>query len=139
MNDDWGESDDWGNDPIQKEIDLNKVDLKTANLNKLDTEELAAYKRAMDNNFNQLKPGDPGFVYDKVVDFKNQANDEPLEDDSWGEDDGVQEQQEEGDEEEYYYYEEEVDAGEVGNVQRASNLNGDENDYFDDDFDDDFA
>ena len=52
MNDDWGESDDWGNDPIQKEIDLNKVDLKTANLNKLDTEELAAYKRAMDNNFN---------------------------------------------------------------------------------------
>jgi len=86
-----------------------------------------------------LKPGDPGYVYDKVVDFKNQPNDGPMEDDSWGEDDGVQEQQEDGDEEEYYYYEEEVDPAEVANVQRASNLEGDENDYFDDDFDDDFA
>ena len=51
--DDWGESDgdDWGEGNKPKEVDLNKVDLKTANLNKLDTEELAAYKRAMDNNF----------------------------------------------------------------------------------------
>jgi hypothetical protein len=48
-----------------------------------------------------LKPGDAGFVYDKVVEFKK--NDGPMEDDSWGESDGVQENQEE----EYYYDEEE--------------------------------
>lgn len=119
-------------------MNLKNVDLKTANLNKLDTEELAAYKRAMDNDFKQLKPGDPGYVYDKVVDFTK--NDEvPLEDDSWGEDDGVEEQNAEGDEEEYYYYEEEVDPADISKVQRASNLNADDNDYFDDDFDDDFA
>jgi hypothetical protein len=69
--DDWGESDDWGTDPKPIEVDLNKVDLKTANLNKLNTEDLAAYKRAMDADFKQLQPGDPGYVYDKVVDFKN--------------------------------------------------------------------
>jgi len=141
-NDEWGESGDWDFDekkPV-KEIDLNKVDLKTANLNKLDTEELAAYKKAMDNNFKQLKPGDPGFVYDKVVDFSKKDG-PPLEDDSWGEDDGVEEvnQNAEGEDEEYYYYEEEVDPAEVSKVQRASNLNADDNDYFDDDFDDDFA
>ena len=51
QSDDWGESGDWGAEPKPKEVDLNKVDLKTANLNKLDTEELAAYKRAMDSNF----------------------------------------------------------------------------------------
>ena len=37
-----------------------------------------------------MKPGDPGFVYDKVVDFtKNNDDDGPLEDDSWGEDEEV--------------------------------------------------
>lgn len=41
----------------------------------------------MDKGFtaNQLKPGDPGFVYDKRVEFGRKANDSPLEDDSWGE------------------------------------------------------
>ena len=57
----------------------------------------------MDKDFGakQLKPGDAGFVYDKVVEFKKA--DGPMEDDSWGESDGVQENQEE----EYYYDEEE--------------------------------
>jgi centrosomal protein CEP19 len=75
------------------------------NLNKLDDVELAAYKRAMDKDFGakQLKPGDTGFVYDKVVEFKK--NEGPIEDDSWGESDGVAEDKE--DEEEYYYDEEE--------------------------------
>lgn len=116
-NDEWGESGDWDLDKAakQKEVNLKNVDLKTANLNKLDTEELAAYKRAMDNDFKQLKPGDPGYVYDKVVDF-TKNDDAPLEDDSWGEDDGVEEQNAEGDEEEYYYYEEEVDPADISKV-----------------------
>ena len=45
--------------------------MKNKNLNQLGDAELAAHKRAMDIEFNkkQLKPGDPGFQYDKVVDF----------------------------------------------------------------------
>lgn len=49
----------------------------------------------MDKDFgkNQLKPGDQGFVYDKVVDFTNNQDDGyDMADDSWGEED------EEGDE-----------------------------------------
>ena len=93
----------------------------------------------MDKDFGakQLKPGDPGFVYDKVVEFKQAEG--PLEDDSWGESDGVQENQEE----EYYYDEEEEEVPveemqHAAQIQRASNLES-EADYFDDDFDDDFA
>jgi centrosomal protein CEP19 len=54
----------------------------------------------MDRDFskNQLKPGDPGFVYDKVVEFKKTSA--PLEDDSWGEDGENQDNNEE-------YYDEE--------------------------------
>ena len=87
-------------------MNLNKVDLHNMNLNKLDDEELAAYKRAMDKDFGakQLKPGDAGFVYDKVVEFKKNEGG-PIEDDSWGESDGVAEDK--MDEEEYYYDEEE--------------------------------
>ena len=33
-----------------------------------------------------MKPGDAGFVYDKVVDFSKQNNDYDMADDSWGED-----------------------------------------------------
>jgi len=68
--DDWGE-DDWGGAPVQKNIDLKKVDLRNKNLNELDNHDLALHKQAMDQDFNknQLKPGDPGFVYDKVIDF----------------------------------------------------------------------
>lgn len=84
--------------------------MKNKNLNQLNNEELAAHKRAMDKDFNkhQLKPGDAGFQYDKVVDFTNNKDEGPLEDDSWGEDDEVEENQPEEDEEEYYYDEEEV-------------------------------
>ena len=75
--DDWGISnDDWGDlDTAPKEINLNKEDLKNKNLNKLSDAELAAHKRAMDKDFskNQLKPGDQGFVYDKVVDFSKKG------------------------------------------------------------------
>ena len=78
--------DDWGE--LKKEVKLDKNELKSKNLNQLDNEELAAYKRAMDKEFvaKQLKPGDPGFVYDKVIDFSKKNDDGPMEDDSWGED-----------------------------------------------------
>lgn len=128
---------------------MDKNELKSKNLNKLNNEELAAYKRAMDKDFmaKQLKPGDPGFVYDKVVDFSKNRNDEPLEDDSWGEDDGV------GEQNENEYYDEEDEEGiqdaldkytdkqiqEQLQKSRKSNMTGDDEDYFDDDFDDDFA
>lgn len=85
--DDWGMSgDDWGD--LQKEVKLDKNELKSKNLNELNNDDLAAYKRAMDKEFvaKQLKPGDPGFVYDKVIDFSKQNDDGPMEDDSWGED-----------------------------------------------------
>lgn len=70
------------------QITLDKKELKSKNLNKLSNEELAAYKRAMDKDFEmkQLKVGDPGFQYDKVVVF-TRNDDEPLEDDSWDDDD----------------------------------------------------
>lgn len=76
-------------------------------------------------------------MYDKVVEFKK--NEGPLEDDSWGEDDEVAEDKQE-EEEEYYYDEEEEEEvqREANKIQRASNLES-EADYFDDDFDDDFA
>ena len=79
--------DDWGDTKVsQIEIVLDKTELKSKNLNKLDNEELAAYKRAMDVEFEkkQLKAGDEGFEYDKRVDFSKNNDDEPLEDDSWG-------------------------------------------------------
>jgi hypothetical protein len=117
------DEDDWG-EPKQKEIKLHKIDMKNKNLNKLDNEELAAYKRAMDKDFGskQLKPGDPGFVYDKVVEF--QKSSAPLADDSWGEDDEVEEEKEGEEQEEYYYDEEEEQEvqQEVAKIQRASNL-----------------
>jgi centrosomal protein CEP19 len=58
----------------------------------------------MDRDFskNQLKPGDPGFVYDKVVEFKKSSA--PLQDDSWGEDD-----EDQNNNEEYYDEEDELE------------------------------
>ena len=100
-----------------------------------------------DFNKNQLKPGDAGFVYDKVVDFSKLQADAELEDDSWGEDDGIGEEGQGQDDEAEYYDEEDED--EAANAALAglkpregplpSNENEDDNDYFDDDFDDDFA
>ena len=56
---------------------------------------------------NQLKPGDPGFEYDKRTTFEKQV---PLEDDSWEESDEEAKPAKQSDEEE------------------------DDMDYFDDDF-----
>lgn len=75
-------------------IDFGTFNYKTADLNKLSDEELKAHKAAMEVNFqkNNIKKGDPGFQYDKRVDFKYNAA--QAEDDSWDEsedqsDDGV--------------------------------------------------
>ena len=80
----------------------------------------------MDKDFgkNQLKPGDQGFVYDKVVDFSKQ-NDQynyDMADDSWGEDDGIEEEKPDGDdeEEEVEYYDEEDEDDEPNNVANAA-------------------
>ena len=82
--DDWGEE-DWGGAP---KVDLAKENMREKNLNKLNNDELAAFKGAMDADFskNQLKPGDDGFVYDKVVDFSKKPGE--VVDDSWDESDG---------------------------------------------------
>lgn len=47
---------------------------------------MALHKQNMDKQFtkNQLKPGDPGFQYDKRITFEKG---ESLDDDSWNEDD----------------------------------------------------
>ena len=89
------ESDDWGLNDLpepSKKIVMDSKEAMSKDLNKLGNEDLAAHKRGMDVNFekNQLKPGDAGYVYDKVVNF-TPADGQGLEDDSWGEDDGVAE------------------------------------------------
>eukprot|EP00462_Mataza_sp_D1_P021324 CAMPEP_0175142140 /NCGR_PEP_ID=MMETSP0087-20121206/12599_1 /TAXON_ID=136419 /ORGANISM="Unknown Unknown, Strain D1" /LENGTH=224 /DNA_ID=CAMNT_0016425841 /DNA_START=9 /DNA_END=683 /DNA_ORIENTATION=+ len=50
-------------------------------LNKLDEEEIQAVKKQMDASFKPLKPGDPGYVYDKQIEFT------PEEDNDWDEED----------------------------------------------------
>lgn len=52
-------------------IDFDKFDYSKADLNKLSDEELKAHKAAMEVKFKQnaVKKGDPGFQYDKRVDF----------------------------------------------------------------------
>ena len=57
------------------------VDYETLNLNKLTPEEVQKHKDKMDVLFrqNQMKPGDPGFVYDV------QRNFDAEEDNSWDE------------------------------------------------------
>ena len=74
---------------------MTKTNYRTADLNKLGDAELKAHKAAMEVGFqkNALKKGDPGFEYDKRVNFKYNA-DEAL-DNSWDEsdeesDDGVE-------------------------------------------------
>ena len=61
-------------------------DYQNTNLNKLSTEQIAAHKKKMDEKFNKnsLKPGDPGFVYDKRVDFTKKGS--QAADASWDED-----------------------------------------------------
>lgn len=58
-------------------------------LNKLDDEQLAKKKKVMSSSFekNQLKPGDPGYEYDKQVEFdtseKVEAGWDSPDDDFW--------------------------------------------------------
>ena len=116
VDDDWG--DDWGD---EDEDEVKEVD-KKMNLNKLSDAELAKHKRAMDKDFNvnQLKPGDTGYQYDKVVDF-GKGRDSPLGEDSWGEEsDGDADAQDE-------------EAGEEDEM-RDYGEDDDDMDYFDDDF-----
>lgn len=77
----WGDA--WGDKPYK--VDDN-FDYQNTNLNKLSTEQIAAHKKKMDEKFskNALKPGDPGFVYDKRIEFKK--NDNEVADASWDED-----------------------------------------------------
>lgn len=73
------------------DIDIHSYEYKNRNLNKLSDYELAKEKKAMDSKFNQnfVKPGDPGFVYDKVVDYTKLRksseffNDEDNYSDNW--------------------------------------------------------
>ena len=75
-----------------------------------------------DFNVNQLKPGDAGYQYDKVVDFgaAKGGRDSPLGEDSWGEEseadaqaedeeaedqDGMRDYGEENDDMDYFDYE----------------------------------
>lgn len=57
------------------DIDFAKFDYATSDLNKLSDAELRAHKAAMEIKFKQnaVKKGDPGFKYDKRVDFKQIA------------------------------------------------------------------
>lgn len=52
-----------------------EVDYSNFNLNKLSTEEIARHKKKMDKVFdkNLIKPNDPGFIYDKRIQFKTPA------------------------------------------------------------------
>lgn len=56
-------------------------------MNKLTNEEIAAHKKKMDEKFNknQLKPGDPGFVYDKRIEFTKKVENDEEEENSWDE------------------------------------------------------
>ena len=68
-------------------IDFEKFDYRSVDLNRLSDEELKAHKAAMEVKFQQntVKKGDPGFMYDKRVDFKYNAA-EAVED-SWDDED----------------------------------------------------
>lgn len=87
--DDWGDA--WGSNKKADNLDdLEGFDYDNSNLNKLSNAQLERHKLKMDQKFskNALKPGDPGYVYDKRVDFKEM----PKEENSW----------DEGDEDDYF-------------------------------------
>lgn len=56
---------------ISKQYDIDP----NQDLNKVGEEELAKKKKIMENTFekHQLKPGDPGYQYDKQVDFNSES------------------------------------------------------------------
>ena len=123
-------------------IDFNRFDYKTQDLNKLGDAELKAHKAKMEEGFskNAIKKGDPGFEYDKRVDFKRNNVVGPAADDSWDESD---DEEDEG--------VEIVASSQVKSKPKGIGLamrqeiekdladdTFNDNDYFDDDFDDDF-
>ena len=69
------------------DIDFKKFDYHNTDLKKLTDTELKAHKAAMEVMFqkNAVKKGDPGFQYDKRIDFKYTA--EEVADNSWDESD----------------------------------------------------
>lgn len=84
--DDNNGKDEYDNEDFEEvnDDDDEEVDYNTMNLNKLTTEELQKHKDKMNSTFqkNFKKPGDPGYVYDKQVEFvPNQDNEWDLEDD----------------------------------------------------------
>lgn len=119
---------------------LDEFDYKNTDLNKCSDYELKKHKKKMDEAFEkkQLKPGDPGFQYDKRVKFD--YDEDELEENSWDEDEEA-----EIDSDEY----ESKTAG-MGGVKSsktalelamekamaAANMDPDydDEDYFDDDF-----
>ena len=60
----------------QKQSKLTELnfDYKTTKLNKLTDEEIELVKKKMDIDFKQLKPGDPGFVYEKSASFQQEES-----------------------------------------------------------------
>jgi len=80
----WGGNDEeWNFDDLEKPRVKNGIDYNTFNLNKLDDWELQKHKKIMDQEFQkrQVKPTDPGFVYDKRMEFQRAEEG----DDSWDE------------------------------------------------------
>ena len=75
---------------VTADIDINSYDYKNRNLNKLSDYDLAKEKKAMDSKFNKnfVKPDDPNFVYDKVVDFAQQRKSQEFfnDDDDYSDD-----------------------------------------------------
>lgn len=114
--------------------DLEKFDYKNSDLNKCSEYELRKHKKKMEENFlkNQLKPGEPGFQYDKRVKFD--YDEDELEENSWDQDD------EEVDSDEYNKKKatngKSKTALEIAmeKAMAAANADYDEEDYFDDDF-----
>ena len=91
FDDPWG-GDDWNFDDLDKKdepaepVDIKSREYKHQNLNKLSDAELAHQKKRMDKLYEQnfVRPGDPKFVYDKVVDFSKRRKDSKN---SWDGDD----------------------------------------------------
>jgi hypothetical protein len=68
--------------PVVSESRLSELvsNYKTLDLNKLSVQEVTVIKKTMDQEFKQLKPGDPGYVYDKEVEFGNGDEDNDWDD-----------------------------------------------------------
>jgi hypothetical protein len=83
--DGWGVPDNY----VPNTDDLEEFDYKNTDLNKCGDYELKRHKLNMDKQYskNILRKGDPGFEYDKKVDFKYNAD--AASDNSWDEDEDM--------------------------------------------------